>query len=192
MGYAVATNLNNGPYKRLAHTDSRSVLRRNSMLCIEQSIDKRRVLPKNGMPLCRQRAGSLFQTLSNEVAVIGPNRRPRMALSEFESRRVEKLASEYVDAQRPPRHIRAELDIGFRILGQSLELFEIRPRWDNPKEIFEHSFAKTTFVKKTRSWKIYWMRQDLKWHRYDPVPEVASLEEFLATVSEDALACFCG
>jgi hypothetical protein len=115
-----------------------------------------------------------------------------MALSEFESRRVEKLASEYVDAQRPPRHIRAELDIGFRILGQSLELFEIRPRWDNPKEIFEHSFAKTTFVKKTRSWKIYWMRQDLKWHRYDPVPEVASLEEFLATVSEDALACFCG
>jgi hypothetical protein len=115
-----------------------------------------------------------------------------MALSEFESKRVEKLASEYVDAHRPPPHIRSELDIGFRIFDQSLELFEIRPRWDNPKEILEHSFAKTTFVKKTRSWKVYWMRQDLKWHRYDPVPEVASLEEFLATVSEDALSCFRG
>ena len=115
-----------------------------------------------------------------------------MALSEFETKRVEKLASEYTEANRPPVHIRGQLDLGFRVSDQSLELFEIRPRWDNPKEILEHSFAKTTYVKKTRTWKVYWMRQDLKWHRYDPVPEVASLEEFLATVSEDALACFRG
>jgi len=115
-----------------------------------------------------------------------------MALSEFESRRVEKLASAYVEAHRPPAYIRAQLDIGFRISDQSLELFEIRPRWDNPKEILEHAFAKTTYTKKSRSWKIYWMRQDLKWHRYDPVPEVASLEEFLFIVSEDVLACFRG
>lgn len=115
-----------------------------------------------------------------------------MALSEFESKRVEKLASQYVEKHRPPPHIRSELDIGFRITDQSLEFFEIRPRWDNPSEILEHDFAKTTYVKKTRSWKIYWMRQDLKWHRYDPVSEVASLEEFLSVVSEDALACFRG
>ena len=115
-----------------------------------------------------------------------------MALSEFKAKRVEKLASQYVEAHRPPPHIRSELDIGFRISDQSLELFEIRPRWDNPDEILEHGFAKTTYVKKTRLWKIYWLRQDLKWHRYDPVPEVASLEEFLSVVSEDAFACFHG
>jgi len=115
-----------------------------------------------------------------------------MALSEFETRRVKKLASAFVEAHRPPAHIRSELDIGFRISDQSLEFFEIRPRWEDPGEILEHSFAKTTFVKKTRSWKIYWMRQDLKWHRYDPVPEVASLDEFLSVVSEDAFACFRG
>ena len=115
-----------------------------------------------------------------------------MALSEFETKRVEKLASQYIYAHRPPPHIRSQLDIGFRITEQSLELFEIRPRWDNPSEILEHDFAKTTFVKKTRSWKIYWMRQDLKWHCYEPVPRVASLEEFLSVVSEDAQACFRG
>ena len=115
-----------------------------------------------------------------------------MAFSEFESKRVEKLASQYIDTHRPPAHIRSQLDIGYRISGQSLEFFEIRPRWDKPEEILEHDFAKATFVKKTRSWKIYWLRQDLKWHSYDPVPEVASLEEFLSTVSEDALACFRG
>lgn len=36
------------------------------------------------------------------------------------------------------------------------------------------------------------MRQDLKWHSYDPEPEVTSLEEFLQIVEEDAHACFHG
>jgi hypothetical protein len=115
-----------------------------------------------------------------------------MAISEFETRRVEKLASEYVALHRPPAHVRSELDLGYRISDQSLELFEIRPRWDNPKEIMQQSFAKTTFIKKSKTWKIYWMRQDLKWHGYEPSLEVASLEEFLAIVSEDAHACFRG
>jgi Protein of unknown function (DUF3024) len=115
-----------------------------------------------------------------------------MAISEFEIRRVEKLASAYVDANRPPAHIRSKLDLGYRISNQSLELYEVRPRWDNPDETVELSYAKTTFVKKTRTWKVYWMRQDLKWHSYDPAPEVASLEEFLSVVGEDAHACFHG
>jgi len=115
-----------------------------------------------------------------------------MALSEFELRRVEKLASTFIDAHRPPAHIRAQLDIGFRITDQSLEFFEIRPRWNNPSEKMEEPMAKTTYVKKNKSWKIFWMRQDLKWHRYDPVPEVGTLEEFLSVVAEDAHACFSG
>ncbi|MEH6515382.1 MAG: DUF3024 domain-containing protein [Halioglobus sp.] len=115
-----------------------------------------------------------------------------MAISEFEIRRVEKLASEYIDTHRPPAHIRAQLDIGFRVTDQSLEFFDIRPRWDNPSEILEHPFAKTTFVKKSRTWKVYWMRQDLKWHSYEPAAEVNTLEEALSVVSEDAFACFRG
>jgi len=115
-----------------------------------------------------------------------------MALSEFEEKRAEKPASDYIESRRPPSHIRPKLDLGFRITDQSLELFEIRPRWDNPNEVLEHGYAKTTYVKKSKSWKIYWMRQDLKWHRYDPVPDVATLEEFLSVVAEDAHACFHG
>lgn len=115
-----------------------------------------------------------------------------MAISEFEIRRVEKLASAYVEAHRPPAHIRSKLDLGYRITDQSLELYEVRPQWDKPDQTTELSYAKTTFVKKTRTWKIYWMRQDLKWHSYDPEPEVTSLEEFLQIVGEDAHACFHG
>lgn len=115
-----------------------------------------------------------------------------MALSEFELKRVEKFATAFVDSNRPPAYIRAELDIGFRITDQSLELFDIRPCLRNRGETNELSFAKATYVKKNNAWKIFWMRQDLKWHRYDPVPEVRTLEDFFTVLEEDAYACFRG
>lgn len=40
--------------------------------------------------------------------------------------------------------------------------------------------------------KVCWLRADLKWHRYAPVPEVGTLEEFLAVVEEDEYGCFWG
>lgn len=115
-----------------------------------------------------------------------------MALSEFENKRVEKLASAYIARVRPPAHIRDQLDLAFRISDQSLELFEIRPLWNDPSTKIEESQAKTTYVKKSGVWKIYWMRADLKWHGYEPVPEVGTLEEFFETVEEDAYGCFKG
>jgi len=115
-----------------------------------------------------------------------------MALSEFEAKRVEKLASEYTEANRPPAHIRDQVDLGFRISDQSLELFEVRPRFDDPSIKIEESVAKTTYFKKTRTWKIYWKRADLKWHGYDPVPEVPTLEQFFEVVEEDQYGCFKG
>ncbi|MBN1532951.1 MAG: DUF3024 domain-containing protein, partial [Spirochaetes bacterium] len=39
---------------------------------------------------------------------------------------------------------------------------------------------------------IYWQRRDLKWHRYEPDPEVDTLEEFLDIVDADDYASFWG
>lgn len=115
-----------------------------------------------------------------------------MALSDFEILKIEKAVAGFMDRRRPPLHIRSELDLGYRISGQSLELFEIRPRWDSPFEKVEAPIAKATFVKRTGNWKVFWQRADLRWHRYDPVPEVESVDEFLALVDADELACFFG
>lgn len=46
-----------------------------------------------------------------------------MAISEFETKRVEKLVGQFVEMKRPPGHVRNELDISFRISGQSFEIF---------------------------------------------------------------------
>jgi len=116
-----------------------------------------------------------------------------MSFSEFETKRCEQLVQRYLDGRRPPPHIRPEVDLGFRISGQSVELFETRPVWrGEPGEKMERPVAKATYVKSTSLWKIYWQRADLKWHRYDPNPEVKQLEDFLAVVERDEYCCFYG
>jgi hypothetical protein len=56
----------------------------------------------------------------------------------------------------------------------------------------ENPIAKATYVKSTALWKVYWQRADLKWHSYEPTPQVGSIEKFLAVVDEDRYACFFG
>ncbi len=115
-----------------------------------------------------------------------------MALSEFETKKIEKEVGAFVEKRRPPPHVRSELDLGFRIKGQSVEIFETRSLWNNPEEKIEGPVAKATYVKRYQVWKVFWQRADLKWHRYDPNPEVETLEEFLGLVDRDEYACFFG
>ncbi len=115
-----------------------------------------------------------------------------MTISEFVRKRIEKIMDEYLKRTRPPVHIRDELDIGYRIENQSVEIFEIRPAFNKPSEKIEHAVAKATYVKRSGIWKIYWMRADLKWHKYEPIPEVADLESFISVIEDDHYGCFYG
>ena len=116
-----------------------------------------------------------------------------MALSEFETKRCEKLMNEYIEQRRPPAHIRPELDYGYRVTGQSVEMFTIRPVWRGaPGELMEHAVAKATFVKSRGVWRVFWQRQDLKWHSYEPDAEVPDLSDFIAVVERDEYGCFYG
>ena len=115
-----------------------------------------------------------------------------MALDEFTRHRIEKIVSTFIEKRRPPPHIRKELDLAFRLSGQSVEIFEVRPRWQYPEETIECPVAKATYVKTQDLWKIYWMRQDLKWHSYPLLPQVNTVEEFLEEVAADPSACFWG
>lgn len=116
-----------------------------------------------------------------------------MAFSEFERTRVTKLVRAFIERRRPPPHIRPQLDLDFRIVRQSVEIFEVRPRWRGaPGETMEHPVAKATYQRVRDEWRVYWQRADLKWHGYQPVPVVSSIEEFLRLVDEDAYAAFFG
>ena len=115
-----------------------------------------------------------------------------MAISEFEIKRIEKLVGNFIESRRPDPSIRNELDISFRVTDQNFEIFEIRPRWDEPSIKLEIPVAKGTYVKSKKIWELYWKRADMKWHRYEPFGESESLEEVLKEIDLDEHGCFWG
>lgn len=115
-----------------------------------------------------------------------------MTLDVLKSADIILTMENYVSRVRPEPEIRDKLDLGYEIKGQSIILHEIRPAWNNPNEILKEDYAKATFVKKKNTWKVFWMRANLKWHSYCPYPTVKSLVDFLKLVDEDKYACFKG
>jgi Protein of unknown function (DUF3024) len=115
-----------------------------------------------------------------------------VALTELETKRCERDLARFLERRRPPVHIRPQLDLGYRINGQSVEILEIRPDWRDRSVVRERPVAKATFVRTINAWRVYWMRGDLKWHGYEPSAEVRSLAEFLTVVDEDNCCCFFG
>ena len=115
-----------------------------------------------------------------------------MSLSEIELKRIKKAIDAFMALRRPHPTIRSQLDFGYRIVGHSVELFEIRPQWNDESKILHRPFAKMMYVRSKNHWKLFWQRADLKWHSYPPAPLAKSIEEALKIVSEDDHCCFFG
>lgn len=115
-----------------------------------------------------------------------------MTFDTLDNLRIENAVMAFLTKRRPPPHMRPELDIGYRLIKQSVEIFEIRPQWDNPTIRLEHAVAKATYVKTQNLWKVFWQPSDMKWHGYEPTPTVTSIEAFLAIVDADPYGCFFG
>ena len=115
-----------------------------------------------------------------------------MAFSELERNRHERDLAKFMERRRPPEHIRPKLDFGYRITGQSVEIFEISPDYRDESKKTERSVAKATYVRAQDVWRVFWKRADAKWHGYEPHYEVGSLHKFLAVVHQDEHRCFFG
>jgi hypothetical protein len=116
-----------------------------------------------------------------------------MALSEMELARINRSVGAFIEHQRPSPHLRSKVDLGYRIQGHSVVIFEVRLVWRGaPGKKKEHPVAKATYVRTRDVWRVFWQRADLRWHGYEPAPEVVSIDDFLFLVRQDAYACFWG
>ncbi|PEN13190.1 hypothetical protein CRI94_11140 [Longibacter salinarum] len=115
-----------------------------------------------------------------------------MAFSTEELATYESILDAYIERNRPPAEIRDKVDLSYRIERQSVVIFEIRPSMFRPGEKIEEAVAKTTYVRTTNHWRVFWQRADLKWYGYEPDPIVQELPEFLRLVEEDEYNCFYG
>lgn len=105
---------------------------------------------------------------------------------------IEKTLATHVEACRPPVEIRTQLDIGYKINKQVVELFERRPQWNDPSVYHEHAYAKIRYIKSSQLFKLYWQRASLKWKLYEPFPESSHLQKLLEVIKEDRYGCFRG
>lgn len=115
-----------------------------------------------------------------------------MAFTPQQLSHIEAAMADFLACRRPPEEIRDRHDLSWRVEGQSVVIFSIRPFWKDESRKIEEPAAKATYNRRTNRWKICWMRADLKWHAYPPHPEALFFEEFLAVVDEDESCCFWG
>jgi len=114
-----------------------------------------------------------------------------MVFAEIELARVDKSVGGLCRRRTRPE-IRDQLRLEYSVQRHDVELFEVRPHWKDPGEELQTPIAKFRFVRTVNEWRLYWMRQDLKWHSYEPFPASPSLNELVDAVYRDEFCCFFG
>jgi hypothetical protein len=115
-----------------------------------------------------------------------------MALSDKEIQECLREVGAFIAKRRPPEHIRAQLDYRGEVQRSEVVLSSVRPALLGRKETMVQPFAKIKWIGTKSAWIIYWMRADLKWHRYDPSQKIRSLHDALAEIHADPYGCFFG
>ncbi|WP_163710259.1 DUF3024 domain-containing protein [Mangrovibacterium lignilyticum] len=104
----------------------------------------------------------------------------------------EAQIKQFVESKRPPVEIRNKVDIGYTYNNNVLEIFEMRPRWNNPSEFIQSPIAKARYVKSKELWKLYWKRASGKWEAYDTETDIKGADQMLKVIGEDKYGCFWG
>ncbi len=115
-----------------------------------------------------------------------------MAFTDIERARNLASLKWFMEQKRPPEHIRPQLDFGYAVVGQTIDIFDIRPDWQDKTTTRHSPIARIRYVKTQDEWRLYWMRRDLKWHSYEPNPTHKSLKLVLTVIKNDEYCCFFG
>jgi hypothetical protein len=91
-----------------------------------------------------------------------------------------------------PPHARHEVRRGVRFDGSSIVFFESRPAFRSPHQWQDHPIAQFRWVKNRRVWQLFCVWRDLKWHRYERIPESPDLATLVAEVRTDPTGIFFG
>ena len=114
-----------------------------------------------------------------------------MAFTELEIKLIDKeIGGLCRDMNRP--EFKDELSIEYRVEKQDVIIFEKRPAYQRPKEYTETPAAKLKYLRTKIEWRIFWMRGDLKWHRYNPVKNSVKLSDLVTEIKSDPYGCFWG
>jgi hypothetical protein len=114
-----------------------------------------------------------------------------VAFDELELKRIERAVGELCRRCSPPQHADG-LRTVYEVESHSVTAHEERSPWDGVGEWTRRGIARLRFSSARREWRLYWRRQDLRWHRYDPDEMPADLDSLVAMVEADKYGAFFG
>ena len=114
-----------------------------------------------------------------------------MAFDELELKRIDRTVGELCRKCSPPEHA-DQFRTVYEVEGHSVTMYEERPPWDGVGEWTRRGIARFRFYRSRREWQLYWLRQDLRWHLYDPDEMPADLASLVAVVDADKYGAFFG
>ena len=115
-----------------------------------------------------------------------------MAFDELELKRIDKHVGGLCRRKTRPEY-REQLEFIYEVSGHDVSIYEIRPTWQDPTDKTRMGVARFKFVRSRGEWRLYWMRRDLKWHRYaEDVSTASALEPLVRVVAEDCWGAFFG
>ena len=114
-----------------------------------------------------------------------------MAFSEIELKRIDNLVGEMCRNLTNPE-FKDELSLEYKVQGHDVVVFEKRPGYGKHVGGMETDAAKIKYVRTKSEWRLYWMRQDLKWHGYEMLSSSKKLEDLVEEIEKDPFCCFFG
>lgn len=114
-----------------------------------------------------------------------------MAFSEIELKRIDRTVGDLCRRYSLPEHAN-ELRFVYRIDGHALSIYEERPPWRGSGPWTSRGVARFRFSRARGFWTLFWMRQDSKWHRYEPEPPSGDLAGLVRVVEADEFGAFFG
>jgi hypothetical protein len=169
-------------------TDPRS--KAKSVFLTEEGLARSRALFDEYLTAAGPRLAAGGQEVRDPRSVPATKRKGS-TLTAFQQAEATRLLAPFCRPSPDPA-VRAELRIGYRLEGPAIVLFESRARFLKPNEWGEHPVAKFRYVVSRRIWQLHCMHRDLKWHRYELLPESNSLAELAEEVRRDPSGIFWG
>lgn len=114
-----------------------------------------------------------------------------MAFNELELKRIERSVGALCK-QRSPAHLKNELRVEYRITGHEVLIYEVRPGWDKPEELFESEIAKLRYMRTRNRWYLLWKRASGKWQSYESKSDHKDIGALVSEIDEDPFGCFWG
>ncbi|OGS46246.1 MAG: hypothetical protein A2539_02645 [Elusimicrobia bacterium RIFOXYD2_FULL_34_15] len=114
-----------------------------------------------------------------------------MAIPEGVKQQIENKLREYC-SNRIPEHASDMVKLDFKIKGNSITLFEMRPAFDKTNEWVDIVIAQFRHNPENSFWTLYCADRNSKWNRYIDTDPTEDFDKLLKEVEKDPTGIFWG